>query len=240
MSERRVSVGKLIFGVTILFAGVALALDNLGLARADDLLLWWPVAVVAFGLLRLAGPTRPEKIVGLFAAVIGAWILAWNLDWVRVGPWEFVLPACLLLVGALLLAGGLRRREADDGSTVSGFALLSGVDRKSTSAAFRGGEVTAVLGGIEVDLTGAHLAPGGAELQATAVWGGVDIRVPQDWAIESRVMPLLGVFQDGTAQRVAGPTAAGPRLVIRGNAIMGGIEISNGGDGRKPREEDEG
>ncbi len=240
MAELRIAVGKLLFGLAVLSAGVALALDGLGLADADDLLIWWPAWVVAYGLVKLGGKGGPERVVGVFATALGAWILAWNLDWVRVGPWDFVLPAFLLLLGALLLTGGLRRRRTGDGTTVSGFALLSGVDRKSTSATFRGGEVTAVLGGLRVDLTGARLAPEGAELQVTALWGGVDLKVPKDWPVESRVMPFLGAFEDNTAQGLVDPASPTPRLVIRGNAVMGGIEITNGDDAGERLEDGEG
>jgi len=48
--------------------------------------------------------------------------------------------------------------------------------------------------------------------------------VPPDWVIENRVLPLLG----GVTNRATNPTSGdGPRLIIRGSAIMGGVEIRN-------------
>jgi hypothetical protein len=57
-----------------------------------------------------------------------------------------------------------------------------------------------------------------------AMWGGIEIRVPDDWTVVSRVTPVLGGFDDKTRPS---PGAGAHRLVIRGFAIMGGIEVKN-------------
>ena len=48
--------------------------------------------------------------------------------------------------------------------------------------------------------------------------------MPEDWAVESRVTPLLGGVEDKT-RPPQGATRA--RLLLRGFAIMGGVEIKN-------------
>jgi len=103
-------------------------------------------------------------------------------------------------------------------------ALLGGVKRRNASRDFRGGDATAVMGGCELDLREARIASGEAVLDVFAFWGGVEVRVPPDWAVVLRGMPVLGAIEDQT-------TAAGvPKratLVIKGVAIMGGVEIKN-------------
>jgi hypothetical protein len=56
------------------------------------------------------------------------------------------------------------------------------------------------------------------------MWGGIEIRVPEAWSVSGRVVPILGGFEDKT-RPAQGATAH--RLVVRGFAIMGGIEIKN-------------
>ena len=69
----------------------------------------------------------------------------------------------------------------------------------------------------------------GAQLQQDAtlnvftMWGGISIRVPQDWTVMSQGVPLLGGIDDKTVP----PAMPGKRLVIQGYAIMGGVEIKN-------------
>ena len=64
-----------------------------------------------------------------------------------------------------------------------------------------------------------------------AFWGGIDIQVPEDWAVTIRGIPLLGGFEDKTHQSptTAGVAAGAPRqeLIIKGFAIMGGIDVKN-------------
>jgi hypothetical protein len=56
------------------------------------------------------------------------------------------------------------------------------------------------------------------------MWGGIEIRVPEDWMIDSQVIPLMGGVEDKTRP----PTTPSPhRLVLRGMALMGGVEIKN-------------
>jgi hypothetical protein len=81
----------------------------------------------------------------------------------------------------------------------------------------------AVMGGCEIDLRHASLEDGQAVFDTFAMWGGIEIRVPEDWAVESHVVPLLGGFEDKTRQ----PADAKQRLVITGIAIMGGVGVKN-------------
>ena len=56
------------------------------------------------------------------------------------------------------------------------------------------------------------------------MWGGIEVFVPEGWAVEDRVFPFMGGV-DGQSRR---PTAeAPPRLVVRGLVIMGGVEIKH-------------
>lgn len=230
--------GRLIFGVTVFVLGVLFTLDRLGLVDARGYVRYWPLALVAAGLIMLIEPTGgPRRVFGAALAFFGGGLLLDNLRLVRF-DWGVVFPLFLLAVGAALVwqaLGGRRHLPATGGEsggsgadagagTVSGFAVLGGVKRRSTSTAFRGGDASAVLGACELDLRHAALAPGGAELDTFALWGGVEIRVPEDWEVEVRGTPILGGFEDLTK---SGPSAGGRRLVIRGLAIMGGVEVRN-------------
>ena len=102
-------------------------------------------------------------------------------------------------------------------------AVLGGVNRGNNSRAFRGGDLTAVMGGCEIDLRQAAIE-GEAVIDVFAMWGGIEIRVPENWSVVGRVTPILGGYEDKTRP----PRDAGTqRLIVRGMVIMGGVEIKN-------------
>ncbi len=112
----------------------------------------------------------------------------------------------------------------DPSARVDCFALLGASRRRSVSQDFRGGSLTAIMGGCELDLRQASIRGGEAVLDTFAIWGGIEVKVPQDWTIALHGTPILGAFEDKTA-RVGGDGSK--VLVVTGTAIMGGIEIKN-------------
>ena len=82
----------------------------------------------------------------------------------------------------------------------------------------------AIMGGCEIDLRQAAIAADEASIDTFAMWGGIKIKVPQTWNVILQGFPFLGGFDDKTV-KPSDPSAK--RLVIRGTAIMGGVEITN-------------
>lgn len=218
---------QLVMGLLIIIVGVLFTLDNLGLAYAEDYLRYWPVGLVAIGLVKLwqcRGGTS-GSFAGLLFVLMGMLLLADSLGIMRVSLGQ-LWPLVLVFFGASMVWRGVHGRPAvsnDSTATVSGIAILGGLKRGSNSRAFKGGDLTAIMGGCEIDLRQAAI-DGEATIDVFAMWGGIEIRVPEDWAVISRVVPLLGGVEDKTRP----PQGAGAhRLVLRGFAIMGGIDVKN-------------
>ena len=109
-------------------------------------------------------------------------------------------------------------------SLLSATAILGGVKRVNNSQDFRGGDATAIMGGCEIDLRPASITPNHEPvLEVFAMWGGIEIRVPPDWTVISKVDPILGGFEDKTMP----PKDESKRFVVRGSVVMGGIEVKN-------------
>lgn len=221
------SIPQLIMGLLIVFVGLAFTLDNLGVADAEQYLRYWPVALIALGLAKLWQSCDGHcGLGGVILIIAGSWLLLNSLMLVRLSFWEF-WPMVLVLFGASLVWRSLRGRTAgsgtDSSSVVSAVAVLGGVKRGNNSKTFRGGDLTAVLGGCEVDLRQAAI-DGEAVIDVFAMWGGIELRVPEDWTVDSRVTPLLGGVEDKTRPPQGATTH---RLTLRGFAIMGGIEVKN-------------
>lgn len=218
---------RLIFGVCVLLFGSLLLLDQMDVLDARDYLLYWPAGLIALGLVKLVQPG--SRGGGLFLAGVGAALLLSNLGYIELDV-ELVLPALLVLGGMRLIFGELfrRRRGLGEGATASAeidsFAILGGVKRASSSQSFRGGSVSAIMGAAEVDLRAAQIAGGEAVIDTLAFWGGIEIFVPEGWEVVQRGVPILGAFEDYTRPPLS---SNAPRLIIKGMAIMGGVDIRN-------------
>jgi hypothetical protein len=119
--------------------------------------------------------------------------------------------------------GDAPARAVDANSTLSAMAILGGVSRGNNSRSFRGADLLAIMGGCQLDLRQAAIN-GEAAIEVFVLWGGIEIRVPEDWTVSSRIVPLMGGVEDKT-RPPQGATAH--RLILRGFAIMGGVEIKN-------------
>jgi predicted membrane protein len=230
MSEPRVRVtGRLVVGVIVIALGVLFTLDNLDLVDSRNVLRWWPAALVAYGVMRLTGfCCRRHLAAGLLFTVIGGWLLLEHFDLVSRSLWD-LWPVMLVLVGGSMVAGSLRRaRGLTPGEpptdVLSAFALWSGSDRRVVTEDFRGGDVTAIMGGHDIDLRPARISGGSAVIDLLVVMGGVDLIVPEDWRVSVEGLALMGAIEDHTRPPVGEPRGT---VVLKGLVFMGGVEVKN-------------
>jgi hypothetical protein len=139
----------------------------------------------------------------------------------------------ILIVGAILLVVAVfstlpNSLAQDDEATSSSatfdeLAIMGGVKRSYTSSDFRGGEATAVMGGVDLDLRDAVMEGQEARLDVSSIMGGAKIRVPQSWTVAPRVTTIMGGFKDSTRH----PQKDDHKLILEGTVVMGGLQISN-------------
>jgi predicted membrane protein len=230
---------RLIIGMAIALFGVVLVLDRLNLVIADQVLRWWPAVIVAVGALMFSQSRHVGGGAnGVIVMVIGGWLLLNTVGVLRVGFWEMFWPLVLIGIGSTLVMQAMRRRTREAmgvaaDATLSIFAVLSGVKRASAAERFRGGEVTAFMGGAQIDLRRATIPPGEeASLEIFVMMGGCEIFVPTSWNVITPLVPVMGGIDDKRLAPLPGPSASiddkpAPRLVLRGLLMMGGIEIKS-------------
>jgi LiaF transmembrane domain len=225
----RIPGAQFLIGLTVLAVGVLLALDRMHVLHAQDFFRFWPLIVIGVGLYRLSHPRRGGRLVGVLLLVLGGWFQLNSLGWVHAWPGDFFWPAVLLMVGFMLVRSGLRIRGFDSssgepGSWIHTVAFWAGLKRTSQAADFRGGDLTAIMGGIELDLSGAKISSGPATLEVFCMWGGIELKVPKEWRLDIQLQPLLGGYADKTQQE---PAPDAPVLVIKGSPLMAGVDIKN-------------
>lgn len=219
---------QLVIGLIVILIGVLFTLDNLDLVDARRALHYWPALLVVYGIAKLADTENlPGRIWGSLAAIVGSFMLLDRLDVITFRLYDW-WPLILIAIGGSLLVRSSRTRhlppaEPGSDSTVSLFALLGGFERTNSSQDFRGGDLTAVMGGCELDLRQASIN-GEAVIDIFALWGGVNIKIPEDWRISVQGFPVMGAIEDKTHPPKGGSEKL---LIVKGYAIMGGAEITN-------------
>ena len=186
------------------------------------------------GFRRLVGP--------LFLITIAAAVQLLVLDVISGDTLGNLWLLLVIMVGVSLLVGrargrrlpGVRRRARPIAHVTGGetedrldlTSVFSGVSRRVTAPSFRGGQVTAVFGGAEIDLRGATVEDRPATLDVTVVFGAVELKVPRGWRVDIDATVLLAESED--ERKDAAPGAEGPPdLVVTGLVLFGAIEIKD-------------
>jgi predicted membrane protein len=236
--------GQLVIGVALAILGVLFTLDNLHVLRARDYLPFWPVVLLAIGLVHVVQARTAAGVMGgVIWLVIGSALLGDRLGFIHFNIWSY-WPLLLVLIGGRIvlqamspdaprrdgglvaMAGGRStwRVGGDPSELVSAVAIMGGFDRRVTSHEFRGGELTAFMGGGKLDLRDAMPKDGVAVVTVFALMGGFEILIPETWSVTSEVTPFMGSVEDH-ARTSSSPSA--PRLIVRGFVMMSGVEIKN-------------
>jgi hypothetical protein len=232
-ASRRPRRGGLVFGGALIIMGTGYLLHYLGML--GELRAWqvWPAIPMWAGLLHLfAGRGRGARCWGLVLLAFGVAVGAHYLGVVPL-EWKLVWPLLLIGVGLLVLVGGAfgRRRAAradtaaNNASTVDVHAVFGGREEQIDAQDFRGGRVHCRLGGYKLDLTRAEIDGDEAVLDVNLVMGGLEVIVPRRWRVRTEVSAIMGGVEDKTRTDEVGPNAK--RLVVRGNVVMGGVEVKN-------------
>ena len=231
----RQNSGHEITGLVIILIGFGLLLHTLGIFPFGNLVsrFWLPALFVFIGVFHLSRNRGPQGVAGgVFWIGFGVLFFLSQTNLFSFNPWRLIGPAIVIWIGLSILlsrAGargvpGTSSAGVESGDWMSATAILGSFERKSTSLQFRGGDLTAIMGGGNVDFRDANIGPEDtATLNVSVVMGGLEIFVPASWAVESLVTPILGGYEDKTRA----PKEGVKRLVIRGGVVLGGVEVKN-------------
>ncbi|MCX6253375.1 MAG: DUF5668 domain-containing protein [Bacteroidia bacterium] len=224
---------RAIIGVILVLVGLFLVMRNTGFFPdfIDHVIFSWPMLLVAIGLVMTLGAS--EKTSGIIVMAVGGFFLVPMIFRETFHAYNMFWPSIFIIIGVIFIATKRRGWNAVTSKGILGddyidyVNVFSGGERQIVSDNFKGGKVSAVFGGMELDLTKAKLAPGRNELEIACVFGGATIIVPDDWFVTIEVTPVLGGFTDSrklSPGRIIDPSK---QLVIKGAVVFGGGEVKS-------------
>lgn len=229
---------KLVIGIILTFVGIFLLFDNVGILpeRIKDILFSWQMLLISIGLISLA--SYRGSVSGILFIIIGVFFLLpkfFNFDFNFI---QLFWPVLLIVLGLTLI---IKRNEHfhhhpycavkqpkfnEQNDFVDEINIFGGSKQNVVSKNFKGGKITCIFGGSELDFRNATLSEGENTLELICFFGGVSLIIPPDWKIKSEMIALLGGFADKRHQ-LPELEQNNKILKIKGIAFFGGGEIKS-------------
>ena len=228
-TDRRALLG----GILIVF-GALLLLSSINVFNYDisDVIFSWPFFFTLIGLYVLLNTEK--KLLGGILSGIGLLFLLPRIFPQIEYDGSIIFPIILIAIGIYIIFNHRNKfidRAREDGSLkkdiLDDVAIFGGGSKIVTSDNFKGGNVTAIFGGSEINLSGCKLAEGEHVLDVLCVFGGTTLIIPKDWNVVVNVTSILGGFSDKSIRDPNLIPDQTRTLYIKGLAFFGGGEVKN-------------
>lgn len=240
-SEKRNVTGSFWIGAIILAVGTFLLLDRMDIAYFPR----WIFSIGSFFVvLSLVVGIRKkfEGIGWIVLMFIGAFFLMREIPDIPYEAKRYLFPVGVITVGVFILLRsvlGVGAREArknawkSDGLVTDDVGgedffdittIFGSSKRRIFSKKFKGGKITSIFGGSDIDLTQADLE-GTVVIDVVQLFGGVKLIIPANWEVKSDVTVVFGGVEDKRAVQAA--PGSGKKLVITGFAMFGGVDVKS-------------
>jgi predicted membrane protein len=233
MHHSHLQNNRAIVGSILVIVGIFLCLRNTGIFPdfISHVIFSWPMLLITIGLIITIG-TSGSKTSGIILMIIGSFFLIPQI-FKETFDVNVFWPSIFIIIGTVFIFSKRKGCHFSSTSQYSGedyidyVNIFSGAERQVVSDSFKGGKITAVFGGSEIDLTRTTLVPGVSELEVACVFGGTTLIVPDDWNIKIDIVPILGGFGD-SRKLIPGRTVdTSKQLIIKGTVVFGGGEIKS-------------
>ena len=221
---------NILWGLLLIALGLIFGLNALDLTHIDIFFDgWWTLFIIipcAIGLFE-----NKDKTANLIGLVIGLVLLLVCWDILDLGLiLKLFFPAVLVFTGLSILLKGMHTDQQAqqyietnplDSTAQEYCATFSGLDLHFQGQHFDGAKLTAVFGGIDLDLTGAVMDQD-IVIEATAIFGSIDITVPQNYRVRICSNSIFGgVSDDGNHPNEEGLIT----VFVNGKCMFGGVNI---------------
>lgn len=223
-------LNSIIWGIVLVAAGVIFALNALELTDINLFFDgWWTLFIIIPCFTGIF--TTHERLGNFLGFLVGvALFLACNDIFSFSLIWKLFIPAVIVLVGLKLIfkdafpfrSGKTKVPPLTDGETLPEYcATFSGQNIDMSAQVFSGAEMTAVFGGIELDLRRAIITKD-VSVKLCAIFGGIDILLPENINVKISSTSVFGGISNKRNQK---NIADAPTVYISGSCIFGGADI---------------
>jgi predicted membrane protein len=234
--------GGSVFALLLIAAGMLLLGFNTGALPPvwRGFFFSWPMLLFVIGAVNIC---RFRFISGIVLAAAGMFFLFSRAT--EIYPYDVLYeqfvstfwPILVIAAGVLIFLASLlkpkrfgrgRGREvhsagADADGKINYRFVFSGTEQAILDPVFRGGTIEVIFGGMELDLRRTSLPEGDTFLRVKAVFGGVEIFVPDSWEIEIHQKSFAGGVDNARTEN--GGRDRDRKLILIAECTFGGIDV---------------
>jgi predicted membrane protein len=236
--------GNIWTGVFLLVIG-AVALLKAILFNIPDWVYTWQMLLIAIGFF--LGIRHNFRGGAWFILMLVGGVFLVNEFFPEIMLRKFLWPAAIILLGLFFIFRPRRHRYLKDKGNaydkdriepkinafhdqsfssedfIDSTSIFGGVKKNIISKNFKGGDITNIMGGSEIDLTQADIN-GTITIDLTQIFGGTKLIVPSNWQVKTQMAAIFGGVEDKRSAQSAA-LDSNKILVLDGTSIFGGIEI---------------
>jgi predicted membrane protein len=248
-SEKSHRRGKVIGGIFVVLAGSLFLARELG-AEIPSWVFTWKAFLIALGLI--IGVKHNFRHAGWFFLIaIGLVFLLGDIyPLMNIRP--FLWPVLIIFFGLVIIFKPRRKfkhrhwgkfhdrrnrfnnrhsecftsETTSENDLIDFTTFMGSVKKNILSKNFKGGEITNVFGGSEINLSQADIEKT-ATLELTNVFGGTRLIIPANWEVHSELVSVFGNIEDKRPIHPGLNSDVAKVLILKGTTFMGGIEIKS-------------
>jgi predicted membrane protein len=240
--HRRVWPGLFIVGAGILLLAREMHAD------IPDWIFTWPTLLICIGIV-IGFQSGFRRSAWLLIVAAGAFSLV-DRQMPDLNLHHYIYPVLLILLGLFFI---FRRRNedwhrqrqewknswknnlpnvergtninTDTGEFIDSTSIFGNVKKIVLSKNFKGGDITCIMGGAEIDLSQADIQ-GPVRMDITQLFGGTKLIVPGNWNVKTNVTSIFAGVEDKRVMQITTPDE-NKTIILDGTSIFGGIEITS-------------
>lgn len=229
---------KNIAGLLLIIIGSSILLERADIISEElyDVIISIPSFLILVGAIIFANSSN--KILGTAVLIIGGLLMAGRIFPDLEIDMRIIFPVIIIMIGFYLIMKNKKTKSgfdrfgkvisrSDSKDFVDEVAVFGGGEKVVHSDNFRGGRITNIFGGSEIDLTDCKLPNDSQEIEIeiTALFGACELIVPRDWKVQVDAFQLFGGFSNKLRKRDEDIVLTPQTVFIKGVAIFGGAEI---------------
>ena len=221
-------INKIIWGCVLLAVSAILILNTFGITNIDIFFDgWWTLFIIVPSFIGLFNSN--EKTGSIIGLLIGIFLLlaCQNvLDFEII--WKLAVPVIIAVIGIKMIFGGIGKdkdiikcTDENKENMKNAFAAFSGQDLNFDNEVFRGAEITAVFGGVKLDLRNA-VFESNTVVNACCIFGGADILLPDNVNVKINSNSLFGGIDNKKHKNSKDNLYT---VYLNGTCIFGGVDV---------------
>lgn len=216
-------ISDIVLGAILIIVGVIFLGNEFDLWNVDLFFKgWWTLIIIVPSVLGLWDKgNRISSLLGLLIGVLLLFAARDIINWSTVG--KIFLPGLLIIVGLSIIFKKnikMTKIENKDG-TNKYMSIFSGSEEKISNEKFLGTNITAIFGGVELDLRQAIIEKD-VVINCTTIFGGIDIMLPDNVKVKTSGIPVFGGIEN---KKENSKEETAPTVYINYVCVFAGVDL---------------